>query len=112
MKTFTAALIAATMLTAPAYAWDMKPVTPSILVLENEAGMVTQVPDLTAKECSMAVALLAPQSYSCGSGGCVTTAITGTISTMGAWNTLPSQAKPATSKLTTAKCVVPAQDSK
>lgn len=86
------------------YAWDTKPSPPSILILENDAGMVIQVPDMTAKECGVAVALLTPTQISCPT--CLTAGSPFVLS-------YPSiTPKPITSKLTTAKCVVAAQDQK
>lgn len=95
----------ATMLAAsPAYAWDTKPPPPTILILENEAGMIIQVPDMTAKECTMAVALLAPPQLSCPT--CMTAGSPFILS----YSSSPP--KQTTSKLTTAKCVVATQDQK
>lgn len=96
MKTLSAALILAAALTSPAIADTASNVT---LVLENDAGMVTQLPDLTQRECDAITALLIPRKPQLGTVSGFY--ISGTL-TMN-----PGPAKSATSKLTTVRCVLP-----
>ena len=81
------------------------------LTIENDAGMVTQVADLTARECDALVTLLVPKA----TVGTIACPISAGCNFIGSpWgpnvtmstNTPPPQ--PHTSRLTSAKCLVPA----
>jgi hypothetical protein len=101
VRTLTAmaaiAIAAALLCIAPARADIAGNVT---LVIENDAGMVTQVVDMTRRECDAAAGLLNSRK----DNSWVTMACCNAI-TLG-----PTPTKAATSRLTSAKCVLQTQD--
>lgn len=93
MKLRFAALMGA-LLAGPALADTPANVS---LIIENDAGMVTQFHDLTQRECDAVTSLLAPRKTLGSYSGLVI----GTT-TLGGY---PTESKPLTSRLTTARCV-------
>lgn len=81
---------------APAYADTDTNVT---LVIENDAGAVTMMPDMTRRECDAAAGLLSARKSSGIS-------ITGSVLTLNGYVPAPS---PRTSTVTSAKCMTPAE---
>lgn len=95
-----AVILLAFAIAAPAYADTDDSMT---LIIENDAGSVTQVPGMTQRECDAAKDLLSQRKPR--ATGQILTLSSGTMTWNGA--AIPSSS-PHTSALTTIKCMAPA----